>query len=313
MTEINRRKFIKTGISLGAAGIGTSLFPGLEVLGGIPALAAEPVDLSVVTGLDYAAATIKAVDGLGGMTRFVSGRDRVGLLVNSPFKNYGAYVKPEIFLAVAKMCFEAGAKEVISIKEEDSGYWEKRKLSAEQKEMVGRMKKGWEDSVEVEVPGGLALKEATVRREFLECDKLINVSITKNHSGVHFSCMLKNMMGAATTMTNLGMHMGGKLKFSMYPDPGYLEQCIVDLNRLREPVLCVSDSTEFLADNGPSGPGRLLKPQQVVAGTDRVLVDTYCSGLLGLKADQVGMIEKASIQGLGRSDLGAANIDRVEI
>ncbi len=313
MTEINRRKFIKTGLALGMAGIGGSLIPGFNAIEVLPALAAGPADLSIVTGKDYYTATIKAVDGLGSMNRFVSRQDKVGLLVNSPFKNYGAYVKPEIFLAVAKMCYEAGAKEISCIKEEASGYWEKIKLTKQQKDLVRSFKKGWEQSVEVEVPGGLNLKEATVRKDFLECDKLINVAITKNHSGVHFSCMLKNMMGAATTMTNLGMHMGGKLGVSMYPDPDYLEQCIVDLNRLKNPVLCVSDSTEFLAENGPSGPGKLLKPQQVVAGTDRVLVDAYCSSLLGLSVEKVGMIQKAAKQGMGRSNWQKANIEKVEI
>jgi uncharacterized protein (DUF362 family) len=40
--------------------------------------------------------------------------------------------------------------------------------------------------------------------------------------------------------------------------------------------LCVVDATIVLGTNGPAGPGDLLKPQKIVAGTDPVAVDAYC-------------------------------------
>ena len=59
----------------------------------------------------------------------------------------------------------------------------------------------------------------------------------------------------------------------------HLEQLIVDLNKALKPALNVVDATEFIVTNGPFGPGELLKPRKVVAGTDPVAVDAYCASL----------------------------------
>jgi uncharacterized protein (DUF362 family) len=87
-----------------------------------------------------------------------------------------------------------------------------------------------------------------------------------------------------------------------------MNQCIADINLIRKPDLCVVDSTEFISTNGPFGPGKLIKPQKVVAGTDPVLADAYCCTLLGLDPKNVGMLDKAAKHGLGNADLIKANI-----
>ncbi len=314
MKPISRRSFMKKTLVFGAASVcGNSLLSELSGLDWQVAHASQSVDLSVVKGSESFLSTLKAVEQLGGMNRFVSRNSRVGLLVNSPFKNYGAHVKPEIVLAVVKMCYEAGAKEIICLKEAFNGYWERSSLSKEYADQIKSLKAGWEKTVKHHIPGAITLKEPAVMKDLLECDVFINVSITKNHSGTNFSCTLKNMMGASTTKTNLYMHFAGKKGFSWYADLDFMSQCIADLNLVRKPDLCISDSTEFIIDNGPSGPGTLLKPQKVVAGTDGVLVDSYCCSLMNLKPAQIGMIQKAAAHNLGKTDLGNAKILEVQI
>lgn len=313
MKKISRRSFLKKGLAIGAASMcgGGMLSPFPGTAGGV-VHAAKPVDLSIARGQNYFKSTIKAVEQLGGMRKVVSKDSRVGLLVNSPFKNYGAYVNPEITLAVVKMCFEAGAKEIWCLKEPSGVYWQRSKLADEYAEEIKSLKEGWEDTVDFEIPQAVSLKEATVRKKLLECDLFINLAITKNHSGTHFSCLLKNMMGTSTFGTNLGIHYGGKKGLSWYPDIPFLSQCIADLNLIRKPDLCIVDSTEFLMTNGPYGPGELMKPQKVLVGTDRVLMDAYCSTLLNLKPENVVMIQKAAALNLGSPDLKKANIVEVE-
>ena len=313
MKKISRRSFLKKSLTMGAASMcsGAILSPFSGAARGV-VHAAKPVDLAVAKGLNYYKSTMKAVDLLGGIKKYVSRGSKVGLLVNSPFKNYGSYVNPEITLAVVNMCFEAGASEIWCLKEPSGKYWQRCKLADEYAEQIKSLKEGWDDTVDFEIPQAVSLKEATVRKKLLESDLFINVAITKNHSGTNFSCLLKNMMGTSTFGTNLGIHYGGKKGFSLYPDVPYLSQCIADLNLIRKPDLCIVDSTEFLMTNGPYGPGELMKPQKVLAGTDRVLMDAYCATLLNLNPENVLMIQKAAAHNLGNPDLKMANIVTVE-
>lgn len=314
MKKMSRRSFIKKSLSVGAVSMcGGGILSNLSGTDWGMAHAAKPVDLSVTKGSNYFQNTIRTVEQLGGMKKFVSRNARVGLLVNWPFKNYGAHVKPEIALAVIKMCYDAGAKEIICLKEEFGGYWQRSKLASEYKDEIKSLKAGWKGSIDYKISEAISLKEPAIRKDLIECDVFINVSITKNHSGTKFSCMLKNMMGAATTMTNFYFHFGGKKRLSWYADVNHLSQCIADLNLVRKPDLSIADSTEFIMTNGPSGPGKLLKPQKVVAGTDCVLVDSYCCSLLSLEAEKVEMIKRAAAHNIGNTDLQKANIRELEI
>jgi uncharacterized protein (DUF362 family) len=314
MKKITRRSFIKKGLTIGAASLfGGGIISNLSGNGWGVVRAAEAIDLSIVKGSNYFQNTIKAVEQLGGMKKFVSRNAKVGLLVNWPFKNYGAHVNPEIALAVIKMCYDAGAKDIIRFKEEHGKYWQRSTLANEFAEEIKSLKVGWKDTIDYKIPKAIKLKEPTIRKDLLECDVFINVAISKNHSGTDFSCMLKNMMGTTTTMTNMYFHFGGKKGLSWYADLNHLSQCIADLNLVRKPDLSIADSTEFIITNGPSGPGKLLKPQKVVAGTDCVLVDAYCSTSLNLKAEKVEMIKRAAAHNIGRTDLQKANILEMEL
>ena len=93
----------------------------------------------------------------------------------------------------------------------------------------------------------------------------------------------------------------------------FLDQCIADLNTVIKPDLCIVDSTEFIITNGPFGPGKLHKPQKVVAGTDRVALDSYCCTLWGLDPQDVFAIEMAAEHGLGEMNLKKATIKEIEV
>ena len=155
--------------------------------------------------------------------------DRVGVLVNSPFKSIGASVNPDVVLAVMEKCLEGGAKEIRYLKDPHRGYWERSPRSGDFASVLKSVKYESGDHVKVEIPGGVALKDARVTKDLWECDVFINISITKHHEGVHYSGALKNMMGLCPFSTNSYFHWG-TLKLGWFADVDHLSQCIADLN-----------------------------------------------------------------------------------
>jgi len=316
MKEINRRSFLKRTALLGT---GILLCEGAfwNLLKGIPQLAfAETMtpDIVSVKGKNYFDNTIKAVEQLGGMKNFVSRGERVGLLVNSPFKNFGASVNPDVTLAVIHMCYDAGAKEIRYLKDPYRGYWKRTALAEKYADEIRSLKFESGDHVEMDIKGGLVLKEAKINKDLMDCDVFINVSKTKHHQGVHMTGTLKNMMGLCPFSTNIRFHLGSLKKLSLfYSNVEHLSQCIADLNLIRKPDLCISDATVFLSEKGPSGPGKLTSAETVLSSLNRVSLDAYSSRLLGHQPENIVMIKKAFQHGLGEIDFQKMKIKEITV
>jgi len=303
-----RRTFVRAAATAGIGAALQAVWP--ERIA--KAAAAAPADLAAVTGADYYQNTLQAVELLGGIGRFVPTGATVGLLINHPFRNPGTHVNPEVALAVLKLCHDAGAKAVRSLKDEPSGYWQRGRRA---KDHAGEIKALTACSgayANMEVPKGRSLKKAEIIKESLEVDVLVNISIAKDHEGTRFSGVLKNMMGALPYSTCRFFH-SGHTRGGWYGDVEFLSQCIADINTLRRPDLSVCDATEFVTTGGPYGPGNLAKPQAVVAGSSPVTVDAYCTRFLGLEAARVAMIRKAAEAGLGELDPGKVRLAQVRL
>ena len=301
--KMSRRSFLKMGGAVGAMSIfGGAFIPDLLGKTLNTAYSGEAIDISVVEGMNYFENTLKAVEVLGGMEKFVSKNARVGLLVNSPWKNPGTYTNPDVALAAIKMCYDAGAKEIYSIEGASQAYWNRSNLVEKFSDEIRSLKSYGKKDVKVEIPRGKNLKKAEVTKDLLECDVLIDIPISKDHAGTRFTGTLKNMMGASSSSTNRFFHLGSGAK-GYYGDVEFLSQCIADLNLVRKPDLCISDATEFVTTNGPAGPGQIKKAYKIVVGVDRVAVDAYTSTLLGHEPKNVQMIKMANEHGLGEIDL----------
>lgn len=116
-------------------------------------------------------------------------------------------------------------------------------------------------------------------------------------------------MGLNMQESNMFFHTG---RFKN-DDIEHLDQCIADINTILTPDLCVVDATEFIITKGPFGPGKLLKPQKVAAGTDRVAIDAYCATLWDLKPQEIIMIDRAHKHGLGELDFTKKKMKQVAI
>lgn len=295
---IGRRDFVKTG-----AAAGLTLALGRRLAGAAGGRKARGVDVAVGVGEDYGRAAERAVEALGGMKAFVRKGAKVALLPNVQSRHPGSFTKPEILRAVIRLCRKAGAAEVDCLSWQTVKQWEDTGLKAVCDQEGAGLKLYEKDEAlfkAVPVPGGVALKEARVLAAYFDHDVLVNMPITKDHAGNKFTGTMKNLMGLNSPASDRTFH---RPNWKTDPDDvAHLEQCIVDLNKAVTPTLNVVDATEFIVTNGPFGPGELLKPRKVVAGTDRVAVDAYCAGLWGLKPEDVVQIKRASEQGLGTFD-----------
>jgi uncharacterized protein (DUF362 family) len=311
---INRREFIGRSAALGAAAI---LAP--EVIAGTARSAqAGPgqgaVGVAVASGSDYAALTAKSVEMLGGLGRFVKKGAKVALLPNVQSRHPGTFTKPEILRAVVRMCKTEGAAEIACLSSLTQQHWDGTGLSRVcQEEGVPILLVPADEAryKAVAIPGGQGIQEARLIAEFSDYDAFLNLPITKDHAGNKFTGTMKNLMGLNSRAANRAFHKPG-----WKTDPGdieFLETCIVDLNVAVRPTLNIVDATEIIATNGPMGPGELLKPMKVVAGVDRVAVDAYCAGLLGLKPMDVVAIRKAAERKLGEADLAKVRVEEAKV
>jgi len=303
----NRREFIARSVALGAT---VTLGNVMERFRGLTA-AEPPPALAVVEGANAYDATRRAVDALGGMKKFVSRGARVGLLVNSVFDKPGTYAKPQITLAVMAMCHEAGAKELVSLEEMPDTYWRRATLTADHREQVAALQKRGRMRTVV-LHDAVHLKEIEITRDWLECDTIINLPVFKDHKGTRFTGVLKNIMGATSRTTNDFFHAGSG-SGGGYNDTAFLSQCIADAHLVRTATLCVGDGTEMISTNGPFGPGTIVKPRKIVAGTDGVAVDALGTTLLGLNVEDIAMLRMAERHGLGSTRLDTMRIESITL
>jgi uncharacterized protein (DUF362 family) len=314
--KLKRREFLVKGVGTGAAMLG-----GMRALWAGPEPSPRssrnpgPPDLVVVVGKDYLASTVKAVDLLGGVGRFVARNARVAILPNAQSAHPGTFTKPEIVRAVIRLCQKGGAREVSCLSWLPEKYWAATGLDRVLQEEGARLKivdlKDEHEFRAVPIPKGKVLHEAKIMNELFHHDCFINLPITKDHVGNRFTGAMKNLMGLNFAQVNRTFHSGD---FKTRPDDiDRLDQCIADLNLAVQPTLSIVDATEFICTHGPFGPGEILSPHKVVAGVDRVAVDSYCASLRGLKGEDILMIKKGHDHGLGEVNLKRVRIQEVAI
>lgn len=265
-------------------------------------------DLAVVSGANYYDATVRAIELLGGMKRFVPPKARIGLLVNSRYSKPGTYVKPQIALAVIAMCHQAGAAEIVSLEDASARYWRRATLSPEHRDYVRQISSPRAHRT-VRIPDGINIREVDAVPDLLECDVYINMPIFKNHEGTLFTGALKNLMGAIANSSNQRFHLGSDPS-SDSDDYAFLSQSIADANLLRKPTVSIGDATEVIVQGGPVGPGPLHNFHTIVASTDPVALDACGAGILGLPPERSRMLRYAEEHGVGTIDLSTLAILR---
>ena len=307
--KIGRREFVKS-----TAKIGISAVLGGSVISQFSCSQAGMCDIAVASGEDYLVSTGFAVSLHGGIEKLVKKGSKVAILPNTQSRHPWTFTKPDIVRAVIRMCKKAGAAEVNCLSWLTPKHWADTGLDKAVKEEGANLKLIDRDDetlyTAVPIPGGIALKQAQIMNEFFNNDVFIDMPVTKDHAGNKFTGTLKNLMGLNYRVNNRTFHKEGWRTEQSAIE--HLDQCIADLNTVVKPTLCVVDATEFITTNGPFGPGKLLKPQKVVVGKDRVAIDAYCATLWGLEARDIIMINKAYEHKLGQIDLQKVKIQEIK-
>ena len=249
MQEHSRREFLSH--SAAAAGMlalgGQSLFAQQE------AAAAKPADMTIArwTGKGRPSAaelkqiavklTEKAIEGLGGLKRFVGRGAVVWVKPNIGWDRtpeQAANTNPDVVAALVRLCFEAGAK---TVKVGDNTC--NRRQASYQKSGVAAAAKG--AGAEVVFLDHARFRETAIQGEriksipiypaILDCDLVINVPIVKHHLLTKSTMCMKNYMGVIEN------------RQVFHQD---LPTCLADLTRFLKPRLCVLDAVRILLRMG---------------------------------------------------------------
>jgi uncharacterized protein (DUF362 family) len=299
---ISRRQFLKAT----AAGVAIGLAGDTDFLG-----AAEETDLAVISG-EPGAATRKALDALGGISRFVKKGQRVVIKPNMSFAktpDFAATTHPLVVVAVAQACLEAGAREILVLDHtlqraelclERTGIREACKQKVPGVHVLALQDRKF--FREIRIPQGKVLDRVEVAADILDGAVLINVPVAKSHSNTGVSLGLKGLMGL----------IWDRGSFHYQFD---INQGIADLATVIKPRLTILDATRAMTSGGPGGPGDVKKPNLIVAGVDPVAVDSYGVGIVqwygqNFKGRQVEHLLIAHQRGLGKIDVDTLKITR---
>ncbi|MCE7891500.1 MAG: DUF362 domain-containing protein [Sorangiineae bacterium PRO1] len=266
---------------------------------------ALPVMAIAKSSTDAAELTRKAVEGLGGMKRFVSRGDIVAIKPNIGWDRmpvHAANTNPVVVAELVRLTFDAGAARVVvtdaSCNEatrcfQRSGIWRATHalgatviLPAAHRFRELRMK-------------GDVLDLWPVYTPLVNADKVINVPVAKHHNLSKYTGAMKNWYGL----------LGGR-RNRLHQN---IDVSIADLATFMRPTLTVLDATRVLLRNGPQG-GNIDDAKdmhQVIASLDQVAVDAYGATLIGEKAANVKYLAMGEARGLGTASW--EQVARVEV
>ena len=250
------------------------------------------------------------MDALGGIGKFVRAGDYVVLKPNAGFANpaiWGSTTNPDVVVAVAKLCLDAKAKQVLVV-EYPQAKGEKclercgltAALATVPATKVKVLTGAAAEYQKVEIKDGVALKTVEISKALLSADVFINLPVAKHHFQAGVSFGLKNHMGLIRDRQ--GFH-------TLFD----LQQAVADLGRVIKPQLTLLDATRALLTNGPAGPGETATPNKLVAGRSVVSVDAYSLTLARFASKQLTPADVKHIELAGKAGLGVVELDKLSV
>ncbi len=255
-------------------------------------------------GIDKAVKDV--IDHVGGIRKFVKKGQRVLLKPNLAYPYPPpATTDPRVVGAVARLCLEAGASEVLV--GDSSAYSKKRILGTGEwtnREVIERT--GMYRAVEeagakmvdfdeaewrpVKIPNGIILREVPIAASVLDADVLINIPAMKTHLEVLATLGLKNYHGIIPDHWKVQWH------------KDEISQKIVDLHKVVHTDLTVMDGLVGMEGLGPRLGGS-VRMDLVLASADIVALDAIAAEIMGFGAWEIECTRLAATQGIGNGDL----------
>jgi uncharacterized protein (DUF362 family) len=259
--------------------------------------------LTVVKGDDPYAITVKAIEAMGGMEKFVKKNSVVLIKPNIGWDRspeQAGNTNPYVVGALIDMCFKAGAKRVNIF--DNTCNDPKRCYENSGIEKIAREKGAnvyfaddW-NVVKAKFSYKSPMEGWPVYRDALECDTFINAPVLKHHGLTGLTLSMKNLMGICSG--NRGL-----IHFDIGTKLAHLTDFI-------KPDLNVIDAYRVLKRNGPTG-GNLedvMDMKTVIVSTDPVLCDSYAAKLMDKDPLSVSYINQAVKLNLGSADIEKSDI-----
>lgn len=268
--------------------------------------AATTCDLAVVKGNSPAAITAKAIEAIGGMSRFVHKGDIVVIKPNIGWDRtpeYAATTNPEVVGTLVRLCIAAGAKNVKVFDNTCNAAamcYKNSGIADAVKKAGGSVSHMNSDKyMPAMFPAGSDMKSWPVYRDAVECDCFINVPVAKHHGLSKLTLSMKNLMGICGGNR-------GQIHWN-------IDTKLADLTGFIKPNLTVIDAYRILLRNGPSGGNlkdvKLVKT--VIAGTDPVLADAYAATLFDINPSELGYLRIGEERKLGTTNIAKAAIKKL--
>lgn len=151
-------------------------------------------------------------------------------------------------------------------------------------------------------------------RPILEAGAVINTCCLKTHRfGGHFTLSLKNSVGmVAKYVPGDSFNYMGDLHSSAHQ-----RLMIAEINQAYQPALVLLDGVEAFVNGGPAS-GKKVRPNVILAGTDRVAMDVVAIGLLRSlgttsQVAQGSVWELEQIQRAVELGLGVSQTEQIEM
>ncbi|MCL6087491.1 MAG: DUF362 domain-containing protein [Actinobacteria bacterium] len=251
------------------------------------------------------------VDLIGGFKKYIRKNSKVLIKPNLVYPYPPPMVtSPEVIEAVVELVFEAGAKEVwigdSSSYTGKSQYGLPRWTNEEIFEIHGinniACKTGAKvinfddtESVKVNIPNGIILKEVEIFKPVLDADVIVNLPALKMHFQTLVTLGIKNFHGVIPDYWKLQFHRDE------------ISQKLVDINKVVKPGLTIIDGITAMQGLGPRT-GTSVEMNILLASSDIVAVDAVASEVMGVKAHEVETTRLANQQGLGIGNLENINV-----
>ncbi|MFH1627906.1 MAG: DUF362 domain-containing protein [Pseudomonadota bacterium] len=245
------------------------------------------------------AAVRKAVDLMGGMSRFVKPGDRVLIkpnLLSAKAPEKRITTDPSVVRAVTRMVLEAGGKPLIG----DSPALEpfrrvaKKCGIAEVAEDLGVELAPLTRPTPVYLPEGAAFRQLEIAAQALDADVVINLPKLKTHSRMLFTLGVKNLFGTIVAQRKAEWHhMAGV-------DRDTFASLLLDIYLAVGPALTILDGVWAMEGNGPAN-GSPRRMDLIAAATDAIALDMSICTMLGVPLRSFPLYRVARDRGVGET------------
>ena len=148
------------------------------------------------------------------------------------------------------------------------------------------------EKVDMQIEGGLTLKEITVPRLVKE-SAVISAAKLKTHTATQVTLGMKNMFGLLPDKLKFKYHLRG------------ISKVVVDINTVLRPSITVIDGFVAMEGKGPTK-GNPVQMDTIIAGEDVVATDATGCRVMGFDPHTINHIKRAYEKNLGE-------IDQIEI